>query len=109
LYGKLSDIFGRKACLLFAYAVFAIGSLLCGLSHNMTQLIAARALAGVGGGGMTTCVSIFINIHVADFLCRVASIIMSDIVPLQSRGTWQGLSQIKYPVTSLHIEVTQVS
>ncbi|KIM86978.1 hypothetical protein PILCRDRAFT_815427 [Piloderma croceum F 1598] len=84
LYGKLSDIFGRKACLLFAYAVFAIGSLFCGLSHNMTQLIAARALAGVGGGGMTT----------------VASIIMSDIVPLRSRGTWQGLMNIVFATGS---------
>lgn len=42
LYGKLSDIFGRKACLLFAYAVFGIGCLFCGLSRNIQQLIAAR-------------------------------------------------------------------
>lgn len=42
LYGKLSDIFGRKACLLFAYAVFGIGCLCCGLARNIHELIAAR-------------------------------------------------------------------
>lgn len=42
LYGKLSDIFGRKSCLLFAYAVFGTGCLFCGLAQNIHQLIAAR-------------------------------------------------------------------
>jgi len=74
LYGKLSDIYGRKACLLFAYSVFGLGCLFCGISRNMNDLIAARAFAGIGGGGMTT----------------VASILMSDIVSLRTRGTWQG-------------------
>ncbi|KAF9473933.1 member of the major facilitator superfamily, partial [Pholiota conissans] len=78
LYGKLSDIFGRKSCLLFAYAIFAIGCLLCGLSRNMTELVASRAFAGIGGGGMQTLVSI----------------IMSDVVPLRQRGTWQGVLNI---------------
>lgn len=42
LYGKLSDIFGRKPCLLFAYAIFGIGCLCCGLARNINELIAAR-------------------------------------------------------------------
>lgn len=42
LYGKMSDIFGRKSCLLFAYAVFGLGCLWCGLARNMNELIAAR-------------------------------------------------------------------
>ena len=42
LYGKLSDVFGRKPCLLFAYTVFGLGSLGCGLSTTMGGLIAAR-------------------------------------------------------------------
>lgn len=42
LYGKLSDIFGRKACLLFAYSVFGIGCLACGLARDINELIAAR-------------------------------------------------------------------
>ncbi|KAL8802037.1 MAG: hypothetical protein Q9200_006723 [Gallowayella weberi] len=80
LYGKLSDIFGRKPALLFAYAIFGIGCLFCGLARNMNELIAARAFAGIGGGGMTT----------------VVSILMSDIVPLRERGTWQGIINIIY-------------
>jgi len=42
LYGKLSDIFGRKPCLLFAYAIFGVGCLCCGLARNIDELIAAR-------------------------------------------------------------------
>ncbi|KAF8209487.1 member of the major facilitator superfamily [Mycena galopus ATCC 62051] len=80
LYGKMSDIFGRKPCLLFAYAVFALGCLCCGFARTLPELIFARGLAGIGGGGMST----------------VASIIMSDIVPLRSRGTWQGVLNIIY-------------
>ncbi|KAL7937642.1 major facilitator superfamily domain-containing protein [Trichoderma chlorosporum] len=80
LYGKLSDIFGRKACLLFAYAVFGIGCLGCGLAQSMTQLCIARAIAGIGGGGMGS----------------VVSILFSDIVPLQERGVWQGYINLVY-------------
>jgi hypothetical protein len=61
LYGKLSDIFGRKPCLLFGYLVFGLGCLFCGLAQNMGQLIAARAFSGIGGGGMTTVVSILLS------------------------------------------------
>jgi hypothetical protein len=78
LYGKLSDIFGRKACIQFSYLAFALGCLLCGLSRTINQLILSRAFAGIGGGGMTTLVSI----------------LMSDIVPLRERGTWQGYINI---------------
>ncbi|KAF2140878.1 uncharacterized protein K452DRAFT_327201 [Aplosporella prunicola CBS 121167] len=78
LYGKLSDIFGRKSCLLFAYTIFGIGCLFCGLAKDINQLIAARAFAGIGGGGMTT----------------VVSILMSDVVSLRERGKWQGYINI---------------
>jgi MFS family permease len=80
LYGKMSDIFGRKACLLFAYTTFGIGCLFCGLARNINELIAARAFAGIGGGGMTT----------------VVSILLGDIVTLRERGTWQGYVNIVY-------------
>ncbi|PPR05313.1 hypothetical protein CVT26_011572 [Gymnopilus dilepis] len=80
LYGKLSDIFGRKSCLLFAYTIFSVGCLICGLARDMTELIIGRAIAGIGGGGMQT----------------VVSIIMSDVVPLRSRGTWQGVLNIVF-------------
>ncbi|KAH7170478.1 major facilitator superfamily domain-containing protein [Dactylonectria macrodidyma] len=78
LYGKLSDIFGRKACLLFAYSVFALGCLGCGVARSIDELCAARAVAGVGGGGMNS----------------VVSILLSDLVPLRERGVWQGYINI---------------
>ncbi|KAJ4198003.1 hypothetical protein NW755_000692 [Fusarium falciforme] len=78
LYGKLSDIFGRKPCLLFAYTIFALGCLGCGLAQSMVQLCAARAVAGIGGGGMNA----------------VVSILLSDLVPLRERGMWQGCINI---------------
>ncbi|CAI7590704.1 unnamed protein product [Penicillium pancosmium] len=84
LYGKLSDIFGRKACLLSAYAIFGLGCLFCGLARNINELIAARVFQGIGGGGMTT----------------VVSILMSDIVPLRDRGLWQGIINIIYATGS---------
>lgn len=77
LYGKLSDIFGRKEALLSAYAFFGLGCLLCGLSTRIEHLIAARACQGLGGG-MTT----------------VVSILLSDIVTLRERGTFQGYMNI---------------
>nr|ANC28057.1 major facilitator superfamily [Polyporus umbellatus] len=82
LYGKLSDIFGRKSCLLFAYSVFALGCLCCGLARNMTELITARALAGVGGGGIST----------------MTSIIMSDVAMLRQRGMLQGVVNIAWAI-----------
>lgn len=84
LYGKLSDIFGRKPCLLFAYTVFGLGGLFCGLAQNINQLIAARVFQGIGGGGMTT----------------VATILLSDIVRLKDRGLWQGLINIVWATGS---------
>lgn len=80
LYGKISDIFGRKPCLLFAYLVFGIGSTLCGFARTIEELIAARAVAGLGGAGMNT----------------ITSILMSDVVSLRERGAWQGYLNIIY-------------
>lgn len=80
VYGKLSDIFGRKPCLLFAYTIFGLGSFCCGLARNMNELIIARAFAGIGGGGMSV----------------VTSVMLSDVVPLIERGAWQGYVNIIY-------------
>ncbi|OKL56462.1 hypothetical protein UA08_08136 [Talaromyces atroroseus] len=80
LYGKLCNIFGRKPCLLFAYVCFGTGSLFCGCAQSINQLIAARVYQGIGGGGMTT----------------VVSILISDLVPLRDRGLWQGIINIVY-------------
>src|SRR6202000_3426742 len=50
LYGKLSDIYGRKRLFYVAIGIFLVGSVLCGLSQTMLQLIAFRALQGLGAG-----------------------------------------------------------
>ncbi|KAL1957594.1 hypothetical protein VTO42DRAFT_5705 [Malbranchea cinnamomea] len=84
LYGRLSDIFGRKQCLLFAYTLFGLGCVLCGLARDIYELIVARVIQGMGGGGMTT----------------VVSIVMSDIVPLRDRGVWQGIINIVFATGS---------
>ncbi|KAG9243238.1 major facilitator superfamily domain-containing protein [Calycina marina] len=84
LYGKLSDIFGRKPALLFAYTVFGLACLFCGLARTLPELILARAFAGIGGGG--------INV--------IVSILFSDIVPLRQRGTWQGYINIVWATGS---------
>ena len=49
LYGKMSDIFGRKSALLFGYAIFGLGCLFCGLARNMNELVAARVSLKKGG------------------------------------------------------------
>nr|KMM68746.1 multidrug resistance protein fnx1 [Coccidioides posadasii RMSCC 3488] len=80
LYGRISDLFGRKAALCFSFGLFAVGCLWCGLARSMKELIIARAFTGIGGGGMTT----------------VVAILLSDVVPLRDRGTWQGYNNIVY-------------
>lgn len=76
IYGKLSDIYGRKNFYIFGIALFLLGSLLSGLSHNMTQLIMFRALQGIGGGAM------MVNTQA----------IIGEIFPPAERGRWQGLN-----------------
>lgn len=61
IWGKVSDIFGRKPILLVTNAIFFIGSLIAGLSINIDMLIAARAIQGIGGGGLITLVNIAIS------------------------------------------------
>jgi EmrB/QacA subfamily drug resistance transporter len=75
LYGKLSDIYGRRPFFLFAIGIFIVGSMLCGLSQNMYELAAFRAIQGVGAGG----------------LMSLALAIIGDIVPPRERARYQGL------------------
>jgi EmrB/QacA subfamily drug resistance transporter len=74
LYGKLSDIHGRRPVMLIAITLFTVGSLCCALAPSMTALIFARALQGSGGGG----------------LIALAQTIIADIVSPRERGRYQG-------------------
>ncbi|KAK8007694.1 hypothetical protein PG989_001684 [Apiospora arundinis] len=74
LYGRLSDIFGRKAVFLGAVALLSVAAVLCGFAQNAAMFYFFRALAGIGGGGISNC----------------AMIIVSDIVTLERRGKYQG-------------------
>jgi EmrB/QacA subfamily drug resistance transporter len=75
VYGKLGDLYGRKTVLQSAIVIFLVGSALCGLSQNMTELIVFRGIQGLGGGGL--------------FVLTVA--VVGDIIPPRDRGRYQGL------------------
>ena len=74
LYGKISDLYGRRPVFQFAIITFLIGSFLAGASQNMTQLILTRALQGLGAGG----------------LMALTFVIIGDIVAPRERGKYQG-------------------
>lgn len=75
VYGKLSDLYGRKPFILAAIVLFLVGSVLSGLSRSMLQLVIFRAIQGLGGG------AIFAN----------AFAVVGDLYPPAERGRWQGL------------------
>jgi MFS family permease len=73
LYGRLSNIFGRKWTMLFAQSIFVLASLGAALSSSMIMLIIFRALMGVGGGGLVSLVYLVISgnkTSVAHFCCE---------------------------------------
>src|SRR5215208_3656275 len=75
LYGKLGDLFGRKRVLQSAVVIFLIGSALCGLSQSMSELIAFRAVQGLGAGGLIV----------------LTQAVIADIVSPRDRGKYQGI------------------
>lgn len=85
LWGRLGDRYGRKRLFLPAIVVFVVGSALCGLARTMPELIAFRAVQGVGGGG----------------LMSLAVAIAGDVVPPRERGRHQGLFGAVFGVSSM--------
>ncbi|HEU5005150.1 MAG TPA: MDR family MFS transporter [Candidatus Saccharimonadales bacterium] len=74
IYGKIGDLLGRKKIFQTAIIIFLVGSALCGLARNMDQLVAFRALQGIGAGGLMSLILAIIG----------------DVIPPRQRGRYQG-------------------
>ena len=85
VWGKLGDQYGRKYLFLTAIVIFLIGSALCGQSRSMGELIAFRAVQGVGGGGLIV----------------LTQAIVGDVVPPRQRGRYQGAFGAVFGVSSV--------
>jgi EmrB/QacA subfamily drug resistance transporter len=85
LFGKLSDIYGRRRMMLGAIVIFLVGSAACALAPNMPALIAARALQGIGGGG----------------ILPLAHTIIGDMVSPMERARYQSYTSIMFLVASI--------
>ena len=80
LSGRLTDILGRRAGLIFSNVFFAVGNLICGLAQDEWTMILGRVVAGMGGGGLTA----------------ISTFVASDLIPLRKRGLWQGIGNVFY-------------
>jgi EmrB/QacA subfamily drug resistance transporter len=85
LYGKISDLYGRKVVYQAAIAIFLVGSLLCGVAQDLPQLIAFRGIQGIGGGG----------------LMAMAFAIIGDVVSPRERGRYTGILGSVFAVSSV--------
>lgn len=85
LYGKMSDLFGRRIVYQTSITVFVLGSAACALAQTINQMVAARALQGLGGGG----------------LMSLAFVIVGDIVSPRDRGRYIGLFTTVFTVSAI--------
>jgi EmrB/QacA subfamily drug resistance transporter len=85
LFGKLSDVYGRRIILLICVSIFIVGSIACAVAPTMWTLIAARALQGLGGGG----------------ILPIAQTIIADLVPPRERPRYQTQSAIMFMIASV--------
>ncbi|KAA8902961.1 major facilitator superfamily transporter [Sphaerosporella brunnea] len=82
LYGRISDVVGRKGPFVFSCFVFTAATLWCALAPDIMSFIAARAVCGFGAGGMVT----------------MGAIVLSDLCPLEVRGTYQSINNLAWGV-----------
>src|SRR5215831_16204234 len=85
LYGKLSDLYGRKSLFVVAIVIFLLGSALCGASQSMTELIVFRALQGLGAGG----------------LIPLTFAVVGDLFSPRDRGRYQGLTGAVWAIAAV--------
>lgn len=85
IYGKLSDMYGRKRFFLFGLILFLIGSALCGIAQTMDQLIIYRVIQGIGGGA----------------LMPIAFTIIFDLFPPEKRGKMSGMFGAVFGLSSV--------
>ncbi|KAI4252525.1 MAG: hypothetical protein LQ352_004243 [Teloschistes flavicans] len=78
LSGKLTDIFSRQWGLIISSVIFASGNIICGLAGEEWTMILGRLIAGIGGGSVNA----------------IATILISDLIPLRQRGIWQGINNV---------------
>jgi EmrB/QacA subfamily drug resistance transporter len=85
LYGRLGDRYGRRDMLLMAMALFALGSLACGLAQSMLQLVASRVVQGLGGGGLIV----------------LSQALVGELVPPRERARFQGYFATNFSLASI--------
>jgi len=85
LYGKLSDMYGRKKLLMIAVGLFTIGSILCGIANSMVMLIVFRGIQGLGAGGMVP----------------LSMIIVGDLFTIEKRGKIQAVFSTIWAISSI--------
>src|SRR5262245_30331113 len=85
VYGRLGDRRGRRDVLLVALGVFTLGSLACGLAQSLPQLVAARVLQGLGGGGLMT----------------LSQALIGELVPPRERARFQGYFALMFTTASV--------
>ncbi|KAK3809195.1 MAG: major facilitator superfamily domain-containing protein [Benniella sp.] len=85
LYGKMSNVFGRKPTVFVAMTFFVLGSILSGVSQSMNMFLACRAITGIGAGGIFS----------------LSNIIIADLVSIRDRGKFQGFISAVFAISAL--------